>query len=179
MMIQSATQTNDYGHLMGYEFLPGDRTGTGRFSQRPQDQEIWTQHDEYLTNDNPGEDGSGSGTNNWRYNWYSTRHLSAGLSERRTDRRDRRRNRAVVHLLGTPRADRLQTIRWVMAGRTGITLIHWSGFDMEPHNLFDYNPLGGPPACNRFLIAPGSWCKCLPLVTGRAKKVRGSSYSTK
>lgn len=26
----------------------------------------------------------------------------------------------------------------------GITLIHWSGFDLVPHNLFNSNPLGGP-----------------------------------
>jgi hypothetical protein len=31
--------------------------------------------------------------------------------------------------------------------RTGITLIHWAGFDMELHNMFDYNLLGGPPNC--------------------------------
>jgi Cu2+-containing amine oxidase len=27
---------------------------------------------------------------------------------------------------------------------TGITNVHWQGVDMEPRNLFDYNPLGGP-----------------------------------
>ena len=27
---------------------------------------------------------------------------------------------------------------------TGITNVHWQGVDLEPHNLFDYNPLGGP-----------------------------------
>jgi hypothetical protein len=27
---------------------------------------------------------------------------------------------------------------------TGITSVHWQGVDLEPHNLFDYNPLGGP-----------------------------------
>ena len=32
-------------------------------------------------------------------------------------------------------------------GRTGITLVHWFGFEMVPHNFFDYNPLGGPPRC--------------------------------
>ncbi|HUP61160.1 MAG TPA: hypothetical protein VNA69_12150 [Thermoanaerobaculia bacterium] len=31
---------------------------------------------------------------------------------------------------------------------TGITLVHWSGFDLEPHNLFDFNPLGGPSRNN-------------------------------
>jgi Cu2+-containing amine oxidase len=27
---------------------------------------------------------------------------------------------------------------------TGITMVHWAGFDLEPRNLFDFNPLGGP-----------------------------------
>jgi hypothetical protein len=27
---------------------------------------------------------------------------------------------------------------------TGITNVHWQGVDLEPHNLFDYNPLGAP-----------------------------------
>ena len=27
---------------------------------------------------------------------------------------------------------------------TGITNVHWQGVELEPHNLFDYNPLGGP-----------------------------------
>lgn len=27
---------------------------------------------------------------------------------------------------------------------TGITNVHWQGLTLEPHNLFDFNPLGGP-----------------------------------
>jgi Cu2+-containing amine oxidase len=27
---------------------------------------------------------------------------------------------------------------------TGITNVHWQGVTLEPHNLFDFNPLGGP-----------------------------------
>jgi Cu2+-containing amine oxidase len=30
------------------------------------------------------------------------------------------------------------------ANYQGITAVHWSGFDLLPHNLFDHNPLGGP-----------------------------------
>jgi hypothetical protein len=29
-------------------------------------------------------------------------------------------------------------------GHKGVTLMHWSGFDLVPHNLFDANPLGAP-----------------------------------
>ena len=32
-------------------------------------------------------------------------------------------------------------------GPTGVTLTHWSGFNVEPHNLFDANPLGAPLRC--------------------------------
>jgi hypothetical protein len=34
----------------------------------------------------------------------------------------------------------------------GITLIHWSGFDLVPHNLFNSNPLGSPhrKQCNGY-----------------------------
>ncbi|HEX6178781.1 MAG TPA: hypothetical protein VF057_10515 [Thermoanaerobaculia bacterium] len=31
---------------------------------------------------------------------------------------------------------------------TGITFVHWAGFDLEPRNLFDFNPLGGPSRNN-------------------------------
>jgi primary-amine oxidase len=34
------------------------------------------------------------------------------------------------------------------ANGQGVTLIHWSGFDAVPHNLFDANPLGAPPTCD-------------------------------
>ena len=31
---------------------------------------------------------------------------------------------------------------------TGITFVHWAGFDLLPRNLFDFNPLGGPSRNN-------------------------------
>ncbi|HET7706579.1 MAG TPA: hypothetical protein VFM36_10865 [Thermoanaerobaculia bacterium] len=31
---------------------------------------------------------------------------------------------------------------------TGITNVHWQGVDLEPRNLFDFNPLGGPSRAN-------------------------------
>jgi primary-amine oxidase len=29
----------------------------------------------------------------------------------------------------------------------GITLVHWMGFELVPHDFFDFNPLGGPHYC--------------------------------
>jgi Cu2+-containing amine oxidase len=147
VMIQSATQTNDYGHLQGYEFLPGDRTGTGRFSTRPYDHEMWTQHDQYLTNDNPGEDGSGSGYNNWRYtpetpDYYLLNYLNGEWIGGTGDG-------IVLWYVSSVHHEPTDADNQKGSGdRTGITLVHWAGFDMEPHNMFDYNPLGGPPRCN-------------------------------
>jgi Cu2+-containing amine oxidase len=148
VMIQSATQSNDYGHLMGYEFLPGDRTGTGRFSTRPQDQEMWTQHDEYLTNDNPGEDGSGSGINNWRYTWYGPdQYLLSYLNGQPIGGTG---DGIVLWYISSVHHEPTDADNQRGSGnRTGVTLIHWAGFDMEPHNMFDYNPLGGPPNCGQ------------------------------
>ncbi len=151
VIVQSTTQTNDYGHLMGYEFLPRDRTGTGRFSKLPADKELWTLADEYLTNDNPGEDGSGSGMDNWLYTWYSPddyllryadRHQVLGASG----------DGVVVWYIGSAHHTPSDLDNKKGSGNhsDGITLVHWSGFEMEPNNLFDYNPLGGPPRCNPY-----------------------------
>ena len=146
IIVQSATQTNSYGHLMGYEFLPLDRTGTGRFSQRSQDRELWTLNDSYLTNDNPGEDGSGSGTNHWRYTWYSPdQYLLTYLNQEPLGGTG---DGIAVWYIASAHHDPSDSDNQKGSGnRTGVTLLHWMGFEMEPHNLFDYNPLGGPPKC--------------------------------
>jgi hypothetical protein len=146
IMIQSATQTNDYGHLMGYAFLPGDRTGTGRFSTRPEDHEMFTHHDEYLTNEDPGEDGTGSGTNNWLYTPYSPDYYL--LTYLNGEPIGGTGDGVVLWYFGSVHHEPTDADnRMGSGGRTGITLVHWSGFDMVSHNMFDYNPLGGPPNC--------------------------------
>jgi primary-amine oxidase len=144
--IQSATQTNDYGHLMGYEFLPGDRTGTGRFSTRSGDKEMWTQHDQYVTNDDPGDDGSGTGYNNWLYTWITPDDYL--LSYLNGEPVGGTGDGVVLWYVSSVHHEPTDSDNQQGNGnRTGITLMHWSGFDIEPHNMFDYNPLGGPPRC--------------------------------
>ena len=149
VIVQSDSQMNDYGHLMGYEFLPLDRTGSGRFSQHPQDKELWTLADYYVTNDDPGDDGSGSGMDNWRYTWYSPddylvryvdRHQIIGAEG----------DAIAVWYIGSAHhlPNDSDNRRGSGNHSSGVTLVHWSGFDMVPHNLFDYNPLGGEPRCN-------------------------------
>lgn len=140
VMIQSATQTNSYGHLMGLEFEPDDRRGTGRF------QETFTHHDQYLTNDNPGEDGTGGGNNNWVYTWFSPN--SYLINYLNGEPIGATGDGIVYWYLGSTHHEPTDNDNAQGSGsRTGITLIHWAGFDMEPHNLFDYNPVGGPSRC--------------------------------
>jgi Cu2+-containing amine oxidase len=141
VMIQSESQMNSYGHLMGYEFLPADMTGQGKF------QETWTHHFEYMTNDNPGEDGSGSGVNNWRYTWHNPNdYLLTYLNNEPIGGTG---NGIVMWYISSVHHEPTDNDNQQgNGGRTGVTLIHWAGFDMEPHNMFDYNPLGGPPACD-------------------------------
>src|SRR5664280_810284 len=151
VMVQSATNQNKHRNPMGYEFIPWNRTGTGRFSQNPADKQLWTLNDYYLTNDNPGEDGSGSGTNNWRYTWYAPddyllSYLNGQVIGATGD--------GIVvwyissaHHEPTDSDSAEDTLDLDYAPYVGVTPIHWSGFDMDPHNLFDYNPLGGPPRC--------------------------------
>ncbi len=148
LWIQSSTQTNSYGHLMGYEFLPGDRTGTGRFSTRTQDKEMWTQNDEYLTNDDMGEDGTGTGHNNWLFTWYSPDDYL--LNYLNNEPLGGTGDGVVLWYTGSVHHEPTDSDNQQGSGsRTGITLMHWSGFDMVPHNMFDYNPLGGPANCGQ------------------------------
>ncbi len=140
LLIQSQTQTNDFGHLVGYQFYPYNRLGTGHF------QETWTQHDQNLTNDNSGEDGTGSGSNDWLFNWFNPN--SYLLSYLNGQPLGGTGDGIVLWYTGSTHHEPTDADNQTGSGsRTGITLVHWTGFEMVPHNFFDYNPLGGPPRC--------------------------------
>lgn len=82
--------------------------------------------------------------NNWRYTWYSPddyllRHVGDSQIVGSTG------DGIAVWYIGSAHHDPSDLDNQKGSGdRTGVTLVHWSGFDMEPHDLFDYNPLGGP-----------------------------------
>jgi hypothetical protein len=141
LTVQSLTQTDSFGHLVGYQFYPYNRQGTGHF------QETWTQHDQDLTNDNAGEDGTGSGINNWLYTW--TNPGSYLLSYLNGQPLGGTGDGIVLWYIGSAHHEPTDADNAMGDGgtRMGITLVHWSGFEMAPHNLFDYNPLGGPGRC--------------------------------
>ncbi len=142
--VQSQTQTNDYGHLIGYQFYPFNRWGQGHF------QETFTQHDQDLTNDNAGEDGTGQGINNWLYTWYNPN--SYLLSYLNGEPLGGTGDGIVLWYFGSTHHEPTDADNQMgSGGRTGITLVHWLGFEMVPHNFFDYNPLGGPSAVRQWL----------------------------
>jgi primary-amine oxidase len=138
--VQSLTQTNDYGHYVGYQFYPFNRWGQGHF------QETFTQHDEDLTNENPGEDGTGTGYNDWLYTWYNPNaYLLQYLNGQPLGGTG---DAIVLWYFGSTHHEPTDADNQMgNGGRTGITLVHWFGFEMVPHNFFDYNPLGGPGRC--------------------------------
>jgi primary-amine oxidase len=138
--VQSQTQNNDYGHPIAYQFYPFNRQGQGHF------QETFTQHDQDLTNDNTGEDGTGSGTNDWLYNWFNPNsYLGTYLNNQPLGGTG---DGIVLWYFGSTHHEPTDADNQMGSGaRTGITLVHWAGFEMVPHNFFDYNPLGGPARC--------------------------------
>jgi len=155
LVIEDLAVTNAYGNPIGYELQPWDRKGSSRH-YGPGD--LWTQFDFWVTVNKPGEDGTPGATvcqpiNTWAAPgchrapdvylgpggyldpseffpipvpdtvvWY---HSSSHHDVTDEDR-----------ALGDPAND----VR-------GVTLIHWHGFDLVPHNFFNANPLGGPQHC--------------------------------
>jgi Copper amine oxidase, enzyme domain len=144
LIVQSKSRMNKHQHQMGYEFSPWNRTGTARQSTDP-----WTLADFYVTNDHTGEDGFGAlPPNDWRFLWHwPDDYLFAYLNH---------------EVVGDPAPG---VVVWYTSSAhhdptdldrqeddqgndyTGVTPAHWSGFDMDPHNLFDYNPVGDPKKC--------------------------------
>ena len=140
VVIEDSQTLNGRQHPIGYELQPL-RIGTGRHYANGEE---WSLHDVWITRHSAGEDAitfgnwvppsvylNGNGSNNFGiYNHESIQ------------------NQDLVLWYGTSAHhephDEDQATGDATDGHRGITLIHWSGFDLVPHNLFDTNPLGGP-----------------------------------
>jgi primary-amine oxidase len=122
----------------GYEFSPLQSVATRHFGW----QENWSHNDIYVT----------------RYNFADTLwaspivghqvpdlYLLPALNNQPTVNQDLVlwMKTAVHH---TPTTEDRGASQW-MGNLDGVTLTHWSGFQMQPHNLFPHNPLGAPLAC--------------------------------
>jgi hypothetical protein len=152
LLIEDLFITNSHGNPIGYELQPWDRKGASRHFG-PDDN--WTHFDFWVTGNGPGEDGTPYATacapiNTWAApgchrvpDVYLNAYLNAETfpvpvpdtvvwyhSSAHHDVTDEDR------AAGDPAND----VR-------GVTLIHWHGFDLVPHNFFNANPLGAPQRC--------------------------------
>jgi len=127
---------NGFGNRRGYEVSPLPNNALSRHFG-PLDG--WTQNDVYLTRADHASLG-------WVVSGASPDHyLMQGLDgESIVDEDIAFWIRSSAHHVPTDE-DR-SSADWG-GGMTGTTLIRWSGFRMEPHNLFNANPLGGPARC--------------------------------
>ena len=131
------TATNTFGNRPGYEFVlmqPGTSRHYGPM-------ESWTHNDFYVTVYNPNNLG-------WVTTWnFPDNYLLPDLNGGSTNNND-----LVVWVKASAHHDPTDEDRSVndriTGGITGVTPVHWSGFNMEPHNLFETNPLGGPVRCD-------------------------------
>src|ERR1700741_1018257 len=138
LMIED-TALNAFGHHLGYEFMPAGMGMTRHYGW----EEIWTRNDVYVTVYHGNELG-------WLNNYVTPdHHLLTFINGESVSKRDLVvwiRSAAHHHPSDEDRSsDDLATLD--PEGFTGVTLIHWSGFDIQPHNFFDDNPLGGPVKC--------------------------------
>jgi hypothetical protein len=144
--------TNSFGNEIGYELTPWDRKGTAHHWDPT---ETFTLSDFWVTRNNPGENGTGSSSpNDWGTNGfmhpdsYLMRYyienaaLLAGSGPEPLGGHPKRD--IVVWYRSSAHHDPRDEDRRIGDGPSdmkGLTLMHWQGFDLSPHNLFDYNPI--------------------------------------
>lgn len=138
LLIEDAT-ANAFGHHFGYEFTPL-QAGTSRHYGPL---EAWTFDDVYVTVYHPNE-----------LDWTIDGHWTEPdnyLLQYLKDEEPVTNNDLVVWVNASAHhdpADEDRSLTDVGTNNiTGVTLVHWSGFNLEPHNLFDANPLGAPFRC--------------------------------
>jgi primary-amine oxidase len=137
LVIQDAA-LNANGRPISYELEPL-RTGTPRHFGKT---EQWTQHDFWVTRFKPTEDIS----------WALTpASMFIGPDEFLlpyvSDHESIANGDLVVWYLAAahhePISEDLDKNQ-----KPAITLVHWYGLELKPHDFFDFNPLGGPAICD-------------------------------
>ena len=129
--------TNAWGNLMGYELEPL-RTGTARhFAQASGGQELWSQHDFWVTRADRPE------TVAWSSPWKNPDDYLVPFINGKSV------SDGPVALWYLTSAHHGPTDEdRDLNGNFAVTLTHWFGFSLRPHNFFDHNPLGGPSKCD-------------------------------
>lgn len=139
----SPTTRNAHNHRIGYELHPV-RDGTGRHFGAG---EQWTQHDTWVTRFSAAEAPLAFSI---QPQWVGPDVYLVGNSSNGygiANQESIATEDLVLWHMSTAHHephDEDQAGGDPSFGYKGITLIHWSGFDLVPHNLFDANPLGAP-----------------------------------
>lgn len=149
VIVEDPQTLNARQHPIGYE-LQSLRSGTGRHYAAGEE---WTLHDAWITRYSPAEDAVTFARDP---NWQSPAVYLLGNNANHYGIHNHESIQNESLLLWTTTSvhhephDEDQALGDSTNGYKGITLIHWSGFDLVPHNLFDTNPLGGPhrSTCN-------------------------------
>jgi Cu2+-containing amine oxidase len=129
--------TNAWGNHLAYELQPL-RPGTARhFGSTLGSQEDWALYDFWVNRWKGSEDPA------WAYPWktpddYLFAHSADGQSITNAD--------VVLYYRGSGHHHPTDEDR-SSAGSFAVTNVHWIGFELHPHDLFDANPLGGPQPC--------------------------------
>jgi primary-amine oxidase len=124
------SSTNASGKHIGYEFQPLV-TGTARHFGTT---EGWTANDFFVSVQDPNSA------------WQVAVNPAAYLIPEVSNQQSVLNADLVVWVVSAAHHEPADEDRG--ANGRGVTLIHWSGFDAVPHNLFDANPLGAPPSCD-------------------------------
>lgn len=134
VVIEDEATTNVHGNHIGYAAVPF-RQGTARHT------EPFTRHDFWITRRHPDD------LDFIRDNSRPDDYL-LGLSDRTSGIANREpiQGQDIVLWHSSPAHHHPHDEDQAPgdSDMKGLTLVHWMGFDLEPHNLFDYNPLGGP-----------------------------------
>ncbi len=140
-LLVTDSANNAFGQKQGYEFSPTQTATLRHFGAG----ETWTHNDVYVTRHHP-----------WELTWTAVppgvggpppdTYLIPSLNNEPTVGQD------IVIWVKTA-AHHHPTDEDRSAGdlgttnTTGVTLAHWSGFKMDPYNVFNANPMGGPARC--------------------------------
>jgi len=133
--------TTAFGNRLGYEFAPLQNALTRHYGWM----EDWTHNDLYVTRYNYADTVWASPVSPWHY---PDEYLLPAVNGQPAQGQDLVLwVKTAAHHVPTDEDRANSDLTAVPQGMNGITLTHWSGFQAQPHNLFNANPLGGPPRC--------------------------------
>lgn len=137
VVIENTARVNANGNRQGYAIHPL-RFGNAR--QFPIGEKEWTDNDIWITAWHPNENTAWADV-------YQTPGAYLNLYASPTGRESITATDVVLWYTATAHHDPIDEDRQP-TGDYGITLAHYFGFELSPHNLFPQNPLGGPRICD-------------------------------